>query len=236
MSKKLVVVDLSHHNPEPDWDKLKAGGTLGVILKATEGRTFIDKTFAARRESARAAGLAVCSYHFLRHGHPEAQMLHYLDVVAPQRGERVVIDYEDPRCTLDDLCAAVEALARQPLNLQITIYSGHLIKEQLGDDREQLLADFTSLWVAQYTNAAKPSWPTYTWPMWSLWQFTDKARVPGIDKPVDGNRFNGSAEACLRFLCPAPDPEPARPVVGVSLTVPQGVQLEITVNGEKIAA
>lgn len=236
MTNKLVVVDLSHHNPEPDWADLKAGGTIGVILKATEGTTYIDPTFGARRESARAAGLAVCSYHFLKGGNAERQMLHYLDVVAPQRGERVIIDYEDPRCTLDDLLTAVEALVRQPLDLQITVYSGHLIKEQLGDDREQLLADFTSLWIAHYTSASAPSWPTGTWPVWSLWQFTDKARVPGIDRPVDGNRFNGSEEACLRFLRPAQPPEPAGAVVGISLSVPRGVRLEITVNGAKLAA
>jgi GH25 family lysozyme M1 (1,4-beta-N-acetylmuramidase) len=32
-----VVVDISHWNPTPDWAKLKADGTVGVIHKATEG-------------------------------------------------------------------------------------------------------------------------------------------------------------------------------------------------------
>ncbi len=120
-----ICVDLSHHNPEPDWAKLKAGGTLGVIMKATEGTTYIDNTFAARRERARAAGLAVSSYHFLKHGNAEQQMAHYLDVVGPVVGERVVIDHEDAKGTLSDLLTAVEALVRQPLDLQITVYSGH---------------------------------------------------------------------------------------------------------------
>lgn len=231
-----VIVDLSHHNPEPNWAKLKAGGTIGVIMKATEGTSYVDPTFAARRQRAMAADLAVGSYHFLKAGNAEQQMLHYLNTVGPVPGERMVIDHED-KASLDELCTAVETLVRQKLDLQVTIYSGHTIKDQLGNDREQLLADFTSLWIAQYTSAAAPSWPTGTWPIWSLWQYTDKAKVSGISAPVDGNRFNGSAANAEKWLRPAQVvPEPLGSVVGVSLTVPEGVKLEITVNGQRIAA
>lgn len=232
MANPLVVVDLSHHNPEPDWAKLKAGGVVGVILKATEGTTYVDKTFAPRRERALASGLKVGSYHFLKHGSAEAQMAHYLDTVGPERGERVCIDYEDTACTLDDLLAAVEALVRQPLNLQIAVYSGHLIKEHLGNRRDEFLAQFTSLWIAQYTNAGSPSWPTATWPVWSLWQFTDKATVQGISAPVDGNRFNGSAENAAAWIGPADaQPVPTSPVVKIDIVTPPDVAVEIRVNG-----
>src|SRR5688500_2722376 len=135
MANDLVVVDLSHHNPEPDWVKLKAGGVVGVIMKATEGTSYVDKTFAPRRARALAAGLKVGSYHFLKHGNAEQQMLHYLNTVKPAPGERVVIDHEDAAGTLGDLLTAVETLVRQPLGLQIAVYSGHTIKEQLGSKR-----------------------------------------------------------------------------------------------------
>ncbi|MER9336461.1 glycoside hydrolase family 25 protein [Mesorhizobium sp. M0293] len=143
MSQPLVI-DVSHHNPppEPNWAKVKAGGTVGVILKATEGTTYIDPTFGQRREAAKAAGLAVSSYHFLKHGDARWQMLHYLDVVAPAIGERVVIDYEDAACTLDDLREAVLALRNNAgLGLQITIYAGGLIKGQLGDNHDREVWD-----------------------------------------------------------------------------------------------
>ena len=32
-----LVTDISHHNPTPDWAKLHAGGTIGVICKAVKG-------------------------------------------------------------------------------------------------------------------------------------------------------------------------------------------------------
>ena len=232
------VIDLSHHNPEPDFAKLKAAGLVGVILKATEGTGYIDPTFSARRERARAAGLAVCSYHFLKHGQAEQQMLNYLDAVAPVKGERVVIDYEDTACTLADLVDAVQALVKQPLNLQITVYGGGKLKGDLGNDREQLLADFTSLWIAQYTSAASPSWPKGTWPVWSLWQWTDSAVVPGIGRGVDSNRFNGSVEACLRFLSPATD-DPAKsvgPEISISISAPADARVNVLINGKALAA
>lgn len=205
------VIDLSHHNPEPDWAAIRRAGVVGVIHKATEGKTYVDDTFADRRDRAQGNGVPFLSYHFLKAGSIEAQMRHYLDVVSPVPGERVCIDHED-KATLSELVQAVNYLQAQPLNLQVTIYSGHLIKEQLGSTKNAVLAT-TSLWIAQYTSAASPSWPKATWPSWSLWQWTDKEAVPGISAPVDGNRWNGSAENLTKWLAPAgsapaPSPEP----------------------------
>lgn len=232
------VIDLSHHNPEPDFVRLKSAGLVGVILKATEGTGYIDPTFAPRRERAKALDLAVVGYHFLKHGQVEQQMLNFLDVLHPVKGERVVIDYEDSACTLGDLVDAVQALVRQPLNLQITVYGGGKLKGDLANSREQTLADFTSLWIAQYTSADSPSWPKATWPVWSLWQWTDKASVPGISAGVDSNRFNGSDDACRRFLSPATD-DPAKsvgPEISISISAPADARVNVLINGKALAA
>ena len=232
------VIDLSHHNPEPDFVRLKSAGLVGVILKATEGTGYVDPTFAPRRERAKALDLAVVGYHFLRHGQAAQQMANFLDVLHPVKGERVVIDYEHEQCTLGDLVDAVQALVRQPLNLQITVYGGGKLKSDLGNSREQTLADFTSLWIAQYTSADSPSWPKATWPVWSLWQWTDKASVPGISAGVDSNRFNGSDEACRRFLSPATDdtPKSAGPEISISISAPADARVNVLINGKALAA
>jgi GH25 family lysozyme M1 (1,4-beta-N-acetylmuramidase) len=119
-------------------------------------------------------------------------------------------------------------------DLQITIYSGHLIKEQLSGTRSDILAQNTSLWVAQYTSAPAPSWPTSTWPQWSLWQWTDHATVTGCSKPVDANRFNGTADAFKAWMgagaVTAPPVEPSAPEPGeVRITTTGGVK--VYVNG-----
>lgn len=61
-----LILDLSNNNGDPDWARLKAQGINAVYLKATEGMTFVDRTFAARRKAANAHGIAVGAYHFAR--------------------------------------------------------------------------------------------------------------------------------------------------------------------------
>ena len=243
MSNDLVVLDISHWQPAPDWAALKAAGIVGVILKATEGQSYVDKTFRGRYDAALAAGLAVSSYHFMRPGSIVGQMNHYLNTLKPRDGERVCLDHEDPGVSLADLEAAVEYLETDSRNLQIAIYSGHVIKEQLGGDHSDILAG-TSLWIAQYTLNAAPGWPKGTWPVWSLWQYTDKASVPGISGNVDGNRFNGSREQCLAWFGPSqgvmpepePEPQPETQVVTMSLDVPDGVEVHVVINGELVSS
>lgn len=234
------VVDLSHWNPTPDWAKLKAGGVVGVIHKATESTGYVDDQLFSRAKAALAAGLKWSTYHFLRPGSMQAQMQHYLSTINPVPGERVCLDHEDAGVSLANLEQAVKLLQADPRKLQVTIYSGHVIKDQLGSKRSEVLAS-TSLWIAHYTTAAQPTWPSGTWPSWSLWQWTDKEKVPGISQPVDGDRWNGTPEALLEWFGPAgaepapsppPPPPPSPELEPIVMTVPAGQRL--IVNGKEI--
>lgn len=195
------VIDLSHHNPLPDWAAIKAAGVLGVIHKATEGTGYADPDRKPRLAAAYRAGLLIATYHFMRPGAISAQMDFYLKTIDAAQGERIILDYEDAAIPVSDLRVAVQYLQHVRPDLQITIYSGNLIKEQLGNKRDEVLAA-TSLWIAQYNNTG-PSWPKATWPAWSLWQWTDGETVPGIARPVDGNKWNGTDAALKRWLSPA---------------------------------
>lgn len=216
MTNPLVAVDLSHFQATPDWADLQLEGIVGVILKASEGSTYVDPTFHDRYREAKASGLKVATYHFLKAGGDiEDQIEWYLDTVDPEPGERVVIDFEDKGLTRGDLLSAVQALVNYDENLQITVYgSSSFLRETVGDEPASLLAG-TSLWVASYTTAANPSSFPKVWKTWSLWQYTDAAKINGWG-PVDGNRFNGSVESCAAWfgpaaVQPAPAPEPPAP-------------------------
>jgi lysozyme len=63
-----VDVDLSEHQTEFNFQSFKDGGSLGVILKASEGESLKDVKHPVFKEQALAAGLAVASYHYLRPG------------------------------------------------------------------------------------------------------------------------------------------------------------------------
>jgi GH25 family lysozyme M1 (1,4-beta-N-acetylmuramidase) len=234
------VIDLSHHNPTPNWAQLKAGGVVGVIHKATEGTSYVDSTLFSRAGAALQAGLKWATYHFLRPGSMPQQMAFYLNTVNPKPGERMCLDHEDSGVSLDDLKDAVECLLADTRKLQVTIYSGHVIKDQLGDRKDTYLANNTSLWIAQYTSAAAPAWPSATWPAWSLWQWTDKETVAGINQPVDGDRWNGTTETLLAWFGPAgdqpqpaPEPDPWEPA---EVTITTRGAVRVSVNGVIVTA
>lgn len=240
MSEIVKCIDISHWQGFPDFDQVAAAGVIAMIHKATEGTSYVDPNRGINCKNAMDAGIAIATYHWIKPGNAEAQMQFYLDTIDPVEGERVVIDYEEDGCDLDDLHRAVEFLASDPRGLQITVYSGHLLKEQLNGDSDELLAAETDLWLAQYTSGT-PSWSTGTYPTYTLWQYSENGEIDGInDSYVDLNRFNGSDEELLAWISPsghAPEPpEPPQPEtsVQVAITAPQDVQVNVTVNGSSV--
>lgn len=241
MTEIVKCIDISHHQGSVEFEEVKRAGVLGMIHKATEGTGFIDDMRAENCAAAIDAGIACSTYHWLKPGNAAAQMSFYLDTVDPVKGERVVIDYEENGCTLDDLYEAVERLLDDPRGLQITVYSGHLLKEQLGDKHDSLLASNTDLWLAQYTTG-EPSWSNETYPQWALWQYSENGEVSGIDDAyVDLDRFNGDDGALVKWISPKDhvEPKPPRPprpppplpseLVKVAITAP--IPVRVSVNG-----
>jgi GH25 family lysozyme M1 (1,4-beta-N-acetylmuramidase) len=52
------VIDISHHNGAGlRFDKAKSDGILGVIQKATQGKTYVDATFKKNKKAILAEGL-----------------------------------------------------------------------------------------------------------------------------------------------------------------------------------
>jgi len=231
------VLDISHWQTISSMADIKAGGIAAVIIKCTQGTTYVDPTFKQRYADAIKAGLPVSTYHYLDAGKDVAQqMAFYLKKLNPRQGERVCIDFEDEGSTLSDLKNAVQYILSARPDLQITVYSGHLIKDVLGGKRDALLADNTSLWIAHYTTAQSPTWPTATWPGWALWQYTDKGKAKGIEGNVDTNRFNGSDANIAKWIGPAAAMLPVQlddeeKMVNVVISAPVGVAISVTVNG-----
>ncbi len=204
MKEYPLIIDLSHHNETgPLVQVMAETDAVGFIFKATQGTGYVDPMYESRRAEAEQYDIPFGSYHFLEHGNVAAQMDHFLKTVMPQNGERVVLDYEsyeDETPDLGDLHAAIEYLRDAEPTLQITIYGGGMLKEQLGDKFDGALAP-CALWIAQYSGVDAPTWPTGTWHVWTLWQFTD-----AYLGHYDASRFNGSHENAILWLRPAVTP------------------------------
>jgi len=189
-----LVVDLSHNNDVADFGEVKAAGYAGIIHKATEATGFVDKMYAIRCGQAMNAGLLWGAYHFLRPVSIPAQVDFFLKIVAPDNTTPLALDQQDERVTLVD---AKEFLLRveHAVGRKAVLYSGFLIKEQLGNRIDGYLAAHR-LWLAQHG----PRPVTRNWPCAWLWQFTGDGVgpkphiVPGIvDTGIDINHFDGDA-------------------------------------------
>jgi len=216
MSNEIpVCIDISHWQDFPDFDEVYASGVRGMIHKATEGTTYVDPNRSKNCSNALAAGLAISTYMWIKPGDGAAQAEFYLATIDPTPGERVVIDYEEDGCSLTTLKNAVQAILDYGNELKITVYSGHLLKEVLGDSHDAFLAQHTDLWLAQYTSdESKISWPEATYPKWTLWQYSETGEIPGIDDSyVDLNNYNGNDQEFLEWINPTGvKPKPPKPV------------------------
>jgi lysozyme len=108
-------------------------------------------------------------------------------------------DHEDAGVSLDDLkafCAEVDRLTGKPP----IIYSGYLIKDQIGTGRDAELARYP-LWLNHWNS--NPSWPTATWPTCWLWQYSNGQNgplphgCPGMHGDVDTNSYGGTDDQLI---------------------------------------
>jgi len=93
---RLSGIDVSHHQGDVDWAKVKGSGVAFAFAKATEGESYADPKFARNWEGMRAAGLVRGAYHFGRPGRdPVAQARHFVATVGAQSGDlQLALDLE----------------------------------------------------------------------------------------------------------------------------------------------
>jgi lysozyme len=189
------VIDLYHGDTVTSFEEVYKAGIRGVIHKATEGQTILDRSYATRREQALDEGLLWGAYHFLRPGNMKAQAQRFLDVAQPSEATLIAVDHEDPKVSLHNLFDFLTEVAAETGGREGIIYSGFLIKEQLGSKPTMVLP--YRLWLAQYS--ANPKWPSI-WEKPFLWQYTgdgsgpEPHSIPGIHGNIDISSFDGSDE------------------------------------------
>ena len=180
-------VDLSHHQGEVDWARVRRDRIEFAYLKATEGSGFTDPRFLSNARSARSAGLRVGGYHYFSLCSPGApQAEHFTRVLrsAPARSMPPAVDLEllgncsdpPPRPELlDEVRAFIDVVERRT-DQQVVVYAYPEFEARYrfaaALDRRQ--------WVRRIGN--RP--PTRDW---FIWQKNDQAVIAGIAGPADLN-------------------------------------------------
>ncbi len=190
-------IDVSSHNGEIDFEKVRKAGMEFVFIKASEGETFRDAMFERNFDEARRAGLAVGAYHFFRYdkqGIEQAvNLYHALNGRIPELG--VVIDLEDegnPEGVDPDVIIRNVEEMIDYLNLRgltVTFYTNK-------DGYNQFLRNAYAghpLWICSFTQQPIDA-------EWRFWQYSHTGRVDGIQGDVDLNVYKGSAKEWADFL------------------------------------
>ena len=191
-------LDLSHHNEKVEIMKLKGLGF--VILKATEGETYVDAKFASRWLGLKSVGVKRGAYHFYRtNKDPIAQAKHFLKTCEGlQEGDILALDFETCAIrgmiqTMDDLEShkqdAIKFMSyiEQTTGIKPWFYTYHGVIKSLNFGPE--FAQYP-LWYARYTSVT-PEDKQGPWNEWVAWQYADNGRLDGVSNDIDMNRFRG---------------------------------------------
>ncbi|HET7460952.1 MAG TPA: GH25 family lysozyme [Longimicrobium sp.] len=195
-------VDVSHHQGRVDWARVRGAGYEFAYLKATEGATYVDSTYARNRDAARRAGLVTGPYHFFTLcTDAAAQAAMFLAVQPPDHGRSLppAVDLEfggncgqrppadSVRSQMERFLAVIDSAYGRPAALYITpeFYDAYL-RRAVGHP----------LWVRGIFRR-----PRYGGE-WALWQYAATARVPGIRGRTDLDAFRGTRARFEAFVSP----------------------------------
>jgi lysozyme len=194
-------IDVSDYQGAVDWPAAARAGVQFALAKATEGETFVARTFAANWTTMQDAGIIRGAYHFFRPlDDPRVQAELFLQtVLLGQADLPAALDLEardgvDPGAFVVGagqwLDIVKTATGRPPL-----IYTSPGFWGTLGAPRG--FSDYP-LWIADYDRSFPEiprGWATYT-----LWQYTATGSVGGVTGNVDLDVFNGSAADLTAFV------------------------------------
>ena len=191
----MLGVDVSHHQGNIDWEKVKADGYGFAILRIGyrgygTGSLNEDKEFENYYRGAKDAGLLVGAYFFsqaINEDEAKEEAIFVLDMLEGRPMDLPVV--YDPESILDDesrtdnvtgeqftkntkvFCRTIEENGYQPM-----IYS-NMLWEAFELDLTQLAG--YPMWYADYEDVPQTPY------MFDIWQYSNEGSVSGVDGACD---------------------------------------------------
>ncbi len=199
-------IDVSSHQGKINWGVLSGQDISFVFIKATEGSTFVDKSFDYNYTEAQKTSLAVGAYHFFSYDSSgKTQAENFINTVTPFEGMLPpVIDLEfygdkekDPpnRETVSTQLKIMLELLEEHYGQKPIIYATEKsYKLYLSNDYEEY-----DIWIRNVISKPKLS----DGRSWTFWQYTNRGKLDGYngkEKFIDLNVFGGSKEEYASFL------------------------------------
>jgi lysozyme len=198
---KAIGFDVSEYQGEINWEQTyhieEAFELSYVFIRATAGKDRIDSRFEENWKGAKARQLIRGAYHYYRpNENSNEQATNFINNVTLQKGDLPpVLDIEKLPKT--------QSVARLKIGLRnwLTAVEKHYGVKPIIYSGESYYKDFLKeefsaypLWIANYN-----FWRNDLESDWQFWQFTEKAKIEGIDGMVDLNIFNGDKNDLLKI-------------------------------------
>jgi len=179
-------IDISNHNGEIDFKKVKAAGIQLVYMKATEGTTYIDEYLGINYKGSKSAGLKTGFYHYLvGTSSPETQAQNFYNNIKDKQSDlKPVLDLETNGFDVMDYSIRFINEFKRLSNMDICIYtySGFII------NLDSRLAKCT-LWEANYHTTFSDLPANNTWTSRAGFQYIAQGTIDGINGNVDLDQF-----------------------------------------------
>lgn len=184
------IIDVSRYQGDIDWEKVKASGIGGVMLKTVStnksfGGIYIDPKFEYNYSECKRLGIPVGVYYYTYAQSittATAELGKLYEAIKGKTFELpVVVDVEEnklkplSRSALTDL-VEYAATTIESWGLYAMVYT-YLSYQQTELDMDRLAV--YDLWLAAYRKT-RPSSPTH-----GMWQYTSSGKVDGITGKVD---------------------------------------------------
>ena len=199
---KIFGIDVSQYQGNIDWDNVEAieeqFELKFVIVRATAGSDKVDLKFKKNWKNLTESLYIQGAYHYYRPDENSTdQANNFINNVKLRKGHLPpILDIEKmPKGqSMDKLKEGLQnwlTIVEKHYGVKPIIYSGEKYYEDF------LQEDFPNyqFWMANYN-----PWKEKIEADYLMWQFTEKAKLHGIDELVDVNVFNGNVDD-LKKVC-----------------------------------
>lgn len=178
-----LVIDISSNQQHPiEWSKVKKVGVKGVILKATQGTSYVNPHFASDLTECVVHGIPVMAYHYATFENPTKEARFFLKH-AGARARALDIETSENLTWANDFIKVLQKEKGFVADETMLYGSASSIP------RKGLIS---MLWIADWS--ASPGKPC------ALWQYTDKGTVDGIANAVDMSHWLGTQQQFDHFF------------------------------------
>lgn len=205
LSTTIYGPDISHFQAGMNLTEVKAEGFAFVWAKVSEGDYYVDASWPAFRDAAKAAGLLLAGYHYVRGDvDADAQAQTFVDNIG-DKSIPAMLDFEANSGDINQFWAVLHAIETRGVHVALSYiprwYWMQIGQPYIGDVPGLIQSSYVS--GSGYASALYPGDTSGNWNGFGgrnvdVLQFTDAAQIAGLS--VDANAFRGTPEQLAAVL------------------------------------